>query len=779
METYVNNCLFSESCKSREEKNIDKSIEFIRFVVEMKSWISKCKYRRVISEIESKDEYFEEINNNWNLRQLKIVCILKILDKKLKRIETIKNLKTKSIDNWIKKIDNILEGWFNNIYKIEQNQYEIEVIFTLILEQFYFIAKYKFSENFISDCSSILGISERIIKNFVENSRYPKLFNISQKILLFLSSLHISDNDFEKAIEYQDFVIKLSVKELFLRLDLEEDETNKNHNKKLISYRFNKLFINIVLAFYHRGIVEENLGNMINSIHSYKQAVWFSQKFCIIHFPEISQFLEDVEKRAIDYHVIIDARIKEKNSEFIKKSLNEKMSPLKNKIFKNHSQKNINEEKNNILIKILNGLEFPDLDFVEDQQKSEKVKNILSTLTLLNNFSSSEFRDILKDHIEDKSLNKLDLPTLEKIEKRINSIKSERIYNNIEKEKKREENKNRIINSIILKENIGNKSTINDNEKDLKYSIINDNRNNISNVSKNFISFRENNDAEKFLNEPKDKNTLTKISDYLNKTEKSRGKSCNKFNKKNVCNNIIDYKVDSYIFSKKYQSKLKNLEDLTKKEIDFQKRILNSKRHEKLPMDVNNLNDSNLIKTNAESFFERIISQNLTSLNPNLKKVKKIEKLKIGKSKTEKKIQKLEVSMIKSLDTKVYQNWDDIKKQRDKLNHKMFSDQLNIIKFRDNSLIKLDESENISKINLNEITRIENDIDILKKEEFIFKKLLLPKKPLNVKVRDRSSLKSYRNDYVDVDSFTKIIKPFNSTINSKLESTNKFNKYIF
>lgn len=60
-----------------------------------------------------------------------------------------------------------------------------------------------------------------------------------------------------------------------------------------------------VFSKIRRGVCEENLGELLQAIESYKQANWFAFKYLKEYNPAITQFLFDVEKRTVNYNKLI------------------------------------------------------------------------------------------------------------------------------------------------------------------------------------------------------------------------------------------------------------------------------------------------------------------------------------------------------------------------------------------------------------------------------------------------------------------------------------------
>jgi hypothetical protein len=79
--------------------------------------MSKCEYRKSLEEITLKENFFlKELPNIWKLRELKIRCILKIIEKKIFKSDSQINQKIKCIENCSNKIENLIKNWLENLY---------------------------------------------------------------------------------------------------------------------------------------------------------------------------------------------------------------------------------------------------------------------------------------------------------------------------------------------------------------------------------------------------------------------------------------------------------------------------------------------------------------------------------------------------------------------------------------------------------------------------------------------------------------------------------------
>ena len=406
--------------------NLDK------FIYEAKSNINKCKFRKVLEEIRDKEGKYANCTEKWQLHELKLKCMCKVINRKY-----IKTTNPKNIDSWLLRIDLVLENWFEDITSFEQKyknsvlvNIQLEIYIKYLLEQCLNYANFSKNEKQISDCIGFLGLGERLIKYVLDSTNYPDTLNVIQRIYLFISAILIADLDFETAKLYQSSSLKVGLRELYLRVE-DEEGININKLSKSEVYNVKKCIINIVIAFYQRGVCEESLGNILRAIESYKQAKWFALNFLKDSNPEFTMFIEDVETRAINYNKLI-MTIKSINTDHLK--LNNKKNSVESKLYFNEE---IRFAKYDHLKEKINKINFEEIEDTNILvKKSEKVKFILSTVKLVNNLMSEKFREIVINS-DDLKINKIPRELKDKIQKRINGVKAEELYN--EKEKNKEE----------------------------------------------------------------------------------------------------------------------------------------------------------------------------------------------------------------------------------------------------------------------------------------------------------------------------------------------------
>jgi hypothetical protein len=589
-----------------DESVLNLQLNFEKFLQDLKMSLSKCKYRKVLDDIQQKEPLFKEeganglILNYWKLNELKIKSMFKIVFKKLLKYETMNiNTRVKNIESWLLKIDSelkiIMAYYLNPDPDHDSNNEElIEIIVQLLLENYYLFALFCKHEKLIPDCTALLALCERLIKQYIEISNDPHTLNIAQKVLLFLSSLLIADSDYETAKSYQSRILNYAFRELYIRSEEEGIcfDSISNHEQ----YYLNKTFTNIVLAFYHRGVCEENLENIVKAIEAYKQSKWFSMRFIKSEIPELAQFIFDVEKRAMNYHLLIKSA-HEKEAEFIKmKKLKKGIADIamnsghntKGKHFKTYSYNDENiisspklEHAKNVVEKLKMP---PELEYslnspsYKKEKKSENIKHILSEVNLVDNLLSDDFKDIVKD-FKKIEVFKLDKELQEKLQKRLNLIRVEKTY-----QEKREFLENSSQGCHI-------------NEK-------------LSN-SQSMITLNTQNQTKTNSPLKRHKKTATSIFRKSTTTFNTGCRISSASPSMKYQPEVIEkINYDNYIFSKRFNEKIGILDKISKKEIAFQKKLLYLKKYEK---NANEVKDIKQVKQEASNYFHRIMSARLSN----------------------------------------------------------------------------------------------------------------------------------------------------------------------
>lgn len=664
-----------------DKKLVGKKANLASFVKDLRSNLSNCKYRKVLEDIVIKQNLFEELPDYWKLRELKIRSMLKIVSKKL--IKYDKNVltsqppnKCKSIETWLVRCDVDLDKWLVDLNSaVEDKELQLELILQLYLETFYTYALFMKNEGNIADCAAFLALGERLVKAASETMRNPNTLNISQKTYLFISSLLIADNSFENSTEYQSACLKLAFRELFLRIDNDEGMMFESL-PKVEKYYLTKIFNNIVMCFYHRGVCEENKGNIMKAIEAYKQGRWFAMKFVEDDFPELAHFIKDVEKRGINYHLLIK-NINKKNEEFKEENDNETKkleTQKKDMILSNVAAGNYTDmHKFEKLINKLETLRGTEFEFRTENKQREY---LLSTVYLTNSLLSDKFNDILKE-MRNLDINKMDKEIMEKIQKRLNKINIENKFMSLNSEKQRPDKSSQDFKNSY--------NTLVD--KSLKEAT---------------TAFASPKEFVKHTRKISSKLSSEKIKELSTQKVGFKAPYC-----KYRPNSVEKIECDKFIFSNTYKKKKEFVKKINKKEIDFQKKLFNLKKYEKI---VVSDHDPKKISNEVETFFKRAKSVKpviFSNFNENgAEALRSARKEKINK--------RMENSMIMSLDSKNLTKYLENKKKEKSIKNS-FQEKLlaKAISQKQNS----GDKEQLIKINSDSLKKVERELNQLHKHE--------------------------------------------------------------
>jgi hypothetical protein len=638
--------------------------EFELFIITIRDKMKKCKYRKALEEIKSAENKFSDAPNRWRIYDLKIRCINKIVARKFTKYT---GSKIKSLETWLKRMDYELDRWYVSISfflpitkETETditNQYELIVLH--ILELTYHYALFCRNEKTIPDCSAFLALGERVIKNTIEKLSNPDCFNIAQKVLLFISSLLIADNDFDLSKVYVSNILKLCFRELFTRGDIDGGINYEDLDELQIHYT-EKTFVNIALAFYHLGVCEENLGNIETAVEAYKQSRWFSANFVKESVPEITAFLTDLEKRAISYHEVI------RNLNNGINSAQEDIKEKKKLPF--HTGVNQKFEKT---IKFIESLKFNEIDEGIICKKNEGVRKMLSTVTMLDFLSSEKFKHIVTT-LDKLEITKLEKDTKEKIQKKVNEINNEKIY----------------------KENLIRRQS-NPQSPDMTTPL---RLTTASNYCKTTIDEESSEDTHVNLK-------------FKVVTTSSRGGKYKPNNTISTYNDVPKYNYSQYTFNRGYMKKINYLDSLSNREYGFQKKVLTLKRFEKLHVEDF---DTHKIKIDSENKFNKLLKAK-TKMIEEENNEKKKEILNEDKIKVDGKKEKLEHQVVKSLSTKVYSSLEKFTKTARPLEFISKSRMVSMAR-------KVPDFRTFTQLNNEKIERLNEDLIRLKTMETSLKK---------------------------------------------------------
>ena len=644
----------SEISLNDEDKTEDDEQQLELIYHNLIELFEKLQFRKIINSI-VKTENLSHCKSYWRINHLKLVCIQKIIERKLRKYHTDKVIP--KITNWLRLFDKEISLWYTDLaFKTDDKEVlanKVELYITFVLGQCYNYAKYCIHQSFLTDCIGFLALGERLIKNTSDFFVSPDSYAYAQSIYLFLSSLYIANENFETAKKYVIIVMKIAYKEFELRLkgDIGEivclDEYTKQENDC-----FMKIFFNITVAFFQLGVCYENEAELEKCYHAYKQAKWFGKTVKMNKASTFTDILFDIEERARIRSSLVDF--------FHKEEANVPDSP------KREVKKNIlvfnEEEKLKKFSKVQQFIENLKLNEVDDDETdllnninekpfSQRVGVVTKTIHVLNYLMSEKFQNVL-DKMNKLEINYLDKDTKRTIQKKIISIKNNERMRMLQEEKEREEKKEMLHKS--------NKYL---HQKPNTY---------LSTITTNNSSSRANTAASIRFRE-KEKEKEKKNQSMIKKRPKSSKQSNN---------GIEKIKYSTYLFNGRFQKKLGFLDNQYNKELKFQKDMLRCKEEERV-LAYEPFNERKINHT-CENFFA-------TTLKREMKSAKEREKL----------LKKKEVNRKASvIQKRIKQNFTfkNVKNNRESLIYKL-------------------NTGNMNAINQTFLNTIQNDLDIIDQQE--------------------------------------------------------------
>ena len=692
-------------------KNILKKLGNINLIMEIISFPSSNSSIKIISEEEEKEEEEEEIEDNesrrlyenaidtfqkkqykktityintveneldknyfWKIIILKLNCYQEIIEKKILR-DYNKSRLTKA-SKYFKLFNQGANQFFTDLkinYNTNDYLNKCESIISLILRQCYNYSQFCIHQNLLYDTIAFLSLGERLIRNTSEFFISPDSDYYSTCILLFLSSLFIISDNYGTAKKYLIICLKLSYKELELRLDINNtlslinlEKYSENEQEKI-----NRIFFNISICFFHLGVCKENEYEFNEAYESYKQAKFFGN---LIQNDDIVEFIISIynmEKREfLRLQLIEFFKKEEKNVKEV-----EVKNVKKNKIWFNHDNikkyKKLEEYIDKLNLRDIDD-EDPDLlNKINGKAYSKKVGVPTKTIHVLNYLMDEKFKNVI-DKMKKLDINYLSKKTKEIIHKQILRIKNEERVK-ISKQGKEKENENQKVienlkdnnnNNDIQKNNFENELKI-EKEKDIKqtlseskktldeFKIINQIKDNekekeknnnlnkiiiknkniydsiknksrhLKNVSKNNLNSNlyVNTGSSQIFSTSYESNYDLKPIPSLNKRITSRTTiNCSNrsqtFSKlENIKKKSIEkIKYDYFTFNKNYKAKKKYLDNQFNRELKFQQKLLKCKSEENEFYKDENIYDERKIKSKCEEFFYKTLSEEKKNL---------------------------------------------------------------------------------------------------------------------------------------------------------------------
>lgn len=568
------------------------------------TFIKDKKFKKVTKEIEEKEEDFSPRNPVYYLFfDYKMKCYLKMIKHKLSKLlqnspSTFINMKLKKeVESMLDKIQANLQITLKKAKSVTLDQGIQERLVQDYTEALFLQARYCKHLGEISDCVSYLSIGHNVLKNFIDTCKEPKTLSIYQNILILLSTILISDKDYQTSIEYLKICLKFCFQEIFIRIDIErgvaiDDLPDKKRNA------FNRIIKNIIICLFHIGICYENLDSLLKAIEAYKQTRFFCDKFYFFFNPIFGDIIRQNEKRAFKYYDLYLALLEEK--ELIKKKEEEALrlkllhSKKNNELTRISTGMNHNLEKYDSLSKILTSHNIPEIktisvneghnDNTKDPYQSIEKRStyLLTSLNVYNDLLSKQYHHFLIEN-DELNVNKFTKQIKENLDRYNTKLRIKRlhqknkqvethnhIFNLASTQRINQPSKNIIINDSFHSNNKTKAtSSIDPYSQKKQKSNYYSTRNNVYTTA----SSRNNKDNKINLNksESNQSSEISSSSSLQEINQQKRSKTnYSKMDQKDQHNR--SHQVN--LFGKKYQKKISYLENAFTKEVNYQKKLM-------------------------------------------------------------------------------------------------------------------------------------------------------------------------------------------------------------
>ena len=693
----------------------------------------------------------------------------------------------KNIEKYLDKLKKILEEdmlklklYMKNKNIISENMKEHIIL--SYARAIYLQGKFCKLKKQITDAASIFNIGINLLKQNINKSIESETFALYAKFLLSLSCILIEDNSYIIASEKIVFGINFFIKALFLTIDNPNGINIEDIQRKIKNNSFILSIKGLIISLFLLGICLERLDLLDNALTLYNQSYWLFKKFFKNIDPIFFSIIESITNRINKFQEDIHRELRNK---YIQEKKLEKMRIIEEKnLLKAIRLTNIsnrgsfNSERYLKMEKRLKNI----LNTIEKKygRKDEDGKMYLPIIKYLN-FEKNKFDftfNFLVKEKEKQMENKI------KIKSNSNkSIKNLNTENNINNNKKnfklfksfntnfsnkniykKRNNKNEIcFNSYDINNNIklfktktfspkGNLKKImleKKNQKYFNYEEIksesnehfdtkpdsnifksnslntnlttyntNNNKNSLFKTLKNYNSF-----DNKIKSNIFDSNKNNNIKQYIlsNKKQKSKQKE---FLTKN-----------SFVFCKSFRKGIKYLEKMDKREMDFQKQLINLKDlelgYEEELENIKNLKgdfSKEKIKEEAEYIYlnikdkidDKFKNDNNIEITGTNEKSKELEKIMIQKM-------KLENSLIMGLNEAKIDEIRKLEQYLEEINRNQYikmlnTSYLNAKKNANNNNQILNDIEYANKKNNQMMDSLDNEIIRCEQKNMAFKK---------------------------------------------------------
>ena len=503
MEKYSNPNL-NENNNKQDNSQKQLKEDFQYWIENLNRSMYDRKYRQVLSEIETGKQNFESIpSEHWRYKSIQLKAIFHIIQRKLIKypfeISKENSPKNKSLLFWFNYSFTILEqlilqfrGDVNTNLNLKSKKIlkPIQYIFLGQINLLYLLIQYSFLYNQIPEICAYLSMVDRLINysGYIVNIH---TLPILQKLLLIRVKICLANCDYINGMRYVKKTIDLCTDQLMYIIDFDLnleniDEYAKDYRNPYKINKMNKktieeIFINISIAFYFRGVLSELLGNTTKAIDSYKQCKFFSTKFLKKKYCNFTLFFSSLQNNGYLYLAVVDELKELKEEKEIKESIQKNYLSKKKYYDKIKYEKNYNKYYSAIRTKqdLYKGDLKKFLDsshqilYKEEQnrysvlKKYTKANYITSTMKMINNLLSKDFKSVLKrmDKVEvtkpSDEINSLINWTLIRQRQRQILINSKNKKNLFKKKIQRANNSRSSIRNKMDKENMSAKTVKN------------------------------------------------------------------------------------------------------------------------------------------------------------------------------------------------------------------------------------------------------------------------------------------------------------------------------
>ena len=391
------------------------------------------KFRQVLGEIEYGKKNFESIpNEHWRYKIIQLKAIFHIIKRKIKKypfeISKEGSKQNRSVLFWFNLSFLLLEQLIllfredlNSHIKLKSKEVlkPIQYIYFGHIQLLYLLIKFSYINGEIQNICAYLSMVDRLINysGYIVNINTLPLL---QRIYLFRVKICLANSDFINGIKYVKKTIDLCTDQLIYIIDYdlsldklqnyERDLRNPFKINKMNKKVIDEIFVNISMAFYLRGVLSELLGNVTKAIDSYKQSKFFAIKFLRDKYYNFAMFFNSLQNNGYIYLAVMDEFKELKEQKEIQAKIKNDLLMKKKYYQKLKYQKNYNKYYSNIqtkqnlykgdLKKFLD--RAGDILYKEEQnrhsilKKFTKTNYITSTMKMLNNLLSKDFKNVLE-----------------------------------------------------------------------------------------------------------------------------------------------------------------------------------------------------------------------------------------------------------------------------------------------------------------------------------------------------------------------------------------------